>query len=41
MYRRAFGLALGHMRRAVELNPNNQRNVADMALVLGYVGEAQ
>ena len=39
--RRAFELALQHMRRAVELNPNNQWNVADMALVLGYVGQAQ
>jgi len=39
--RRAFELALGHMRRAVELNPNNQWNVADMALVLGYAGRPE
>ena len=41
LWRRAFELALKHMRRAVELNPNNQWNVADMALVLGYAGEAE
>jgi TolB-like protein/DNA-binding winged helix-turn-helix (wHTH) protein len=41
LWRRAFELALQHMRRAVELNPNNQWNVADMALVLGYAGEAE
>lgn len=41
LWRRAFELALQHMRRAVELNPNNQWNVADMALVLGYVGQAE
>jgi len=41
LYRRAFEFAVQHMRRAVELNPNNQWNVADMALVLGYAGEAE
>jgi adenylate cyclase len=41
MQRRAFELAVKQMRRAVELNPNNQWNMADMALVLGYVGEAE
>ena len=41
LWRRAFELALQHMRRAVELNPNNQWNMADMALVLGYAGEAE
>lgn len=41
LWRRSFALALQHMRRAVELNPNNQWNAADMALVLGYVGQAQ
>jgi serine/threonine protein kinase len=41
MYRRAFEPALQHMRRAVELNPNNQWNLADMAYVLGYAGEAE
>ena len=38
LQRRAFELALVHMRRAVELNPNNQWNVADMAIVLGICG---
>jgi serine/threonine protein kinase/Tfp pilus assembly protein PilF len=41
MYRRAFEPALQHMRRSVELNPNNQWNLADMAYVLGYAGEAE
>jgi TolB-like protein len=41
LYRRAFEPALQHMRRAVELNPNNQWNLADMAFVLGYAGEAE
>jgi serine/threonine protein kinase/Tfp pilus assembly protein PilF len=41
MYRRAFEPALQHMRRSVELNPNNQWNLADMADVLGYAGEAE
>ena len=40
MYRRAFEPALRHMRRSVELNPNNQWNLADMGYVLGYAGEA-
>jgi adenylate cyclase len=39
--RHAFEFAVQHMRRAVELNPNNQWNVADMAFVLGYAGEAE
>ena len=41
MYRRAFEPALQHMRRAVELNPNNQWNMADMGYVLGFAGEAE
>jgi TolB-like protein len=41
LQRRAFELALVHMRRAVELNPNNQWNLADMALVLVYAGQAE
>ena len=41
LWRRAFELALQHMRRAVELNPNNQWNAADMALVLAYAGQAE
>ena len=41
LWRRLFPLALEHMRRAVELNPNNQWNTADMGLVLGYAGQAE
>ena len=37
--RRSFDLALQHMQRAVELNPNNQWNAADMGLVLTYTGQ--
>ena len=39
--RRSFDLALQHMQRAVELNPNNQWNAADMGLVLTYTGRAE
>lgn len=39
--RRAFELALEHMRRAVELNPTNQWNAADMASVLAHAGQAE
>jgi serine/threonine protein kinase len=41
MYRRAFEPALQHMRRSLDLNPNNQWNLADMAYVLGYAGDAE
>ena len=41
MHRRSFQLALQHMQRSVELNPNNQWNVADMGLVLTYIGRAE
>ena len=41
MYRRSYELALQHMRRAVELNPNNAWNMADMGLVLTYAGHAE
>jgi TolB-like protein/DNA-binding winged helix-turn-helix (wHTH) protein len=41
LQRRAFEPALQHMRRAVELNPNNQWNVADIAIVLAYAGQAE
>lgn len=40
LYRRSFELALLHMRRAVEINPNNPWNRADMGLVLTYAGSA-
>ena len=39
--RRPFDLAIEHMQRRVELNPNNQWNVADMGLVLTYIGRAE
>jgi TolB-like protein/DNA-binding winged helix-turn-helix (wHTH) protein len=41
LYRRGFEFALQHMKRAVELNPNNQWNMADMASLLQYAGEAE
>jgi len=41
LYRRSYELALLHMRRSVELNPNNAWNRADMGLVLTYAGPAQ
>jgi len=41
LLRRAFELALQHMRRAVAINPNNQWNMADMAIVLAYSGQAE
>ena len=40
LYRRQFDRALEHMQRSVALNPNNQWNVADMGLILVYVGRA-
>jgi TolB-like protein len=39
--RRMFELALQHMRRAVEINPTNQWNQADMAFVMVYAGQAE
>ena len=41
LFRRAFEPALQHIRRAVELNPNNQWNLADMGFMLSYAGEAE
>ncbi len=41
LLRRSFDLALQHMRRAVEMNPNNQWNAADMGIVLIHVGQAE
>jgi TolB-like protein/tetratricopeptide (TPR) repeat protein len=41
LFRREFESALQHVGRAVELNPNNQWNLANMAYVLGYLGEAE
>lgn len=41
LYRRSFELALQHMRRSVEINPNNPWNRADMGLILTYSGPAE
>jgi adenylate cyclase len=41
MQRRSFDVALQYSRRAVELNPNNQWNAADLGSVLVYVGEPE
>jgi TolB-like protein/tetratricopeptide (TPR) repeat protein len=41
MSRRSYELALQHMRRAVEINPTNQWNQADMAVVMLYAGQAE
>ena len=41
LQRRMFELALQHMRRAVEINPNNQWNQADMAYVMVFAGQAE
>ncbi|MFO1392164.1 MAG: TIR domain-containing protein [Steroidobacteraceae bacterium] len=41
LYRRSYELALQHMRRSVELNPNNAWNRADLGLVLTYAGPAE
>lgn len=41
LYRRAFEMALQHMRRSVEINPNNQWNAADMGLALAYLGQPE
>ena len=40
LYRRSFERSVQHMQRSVEINPNNQWNVADMGQVLTYVGRA-
>jgi len=41
LYRRSFDLAVQHMRRSLEINPNNQWNMADMGLILLYVDQAE
>lgn len=40
LLQRSFDLALQHMQRAIELNPGNQWNVADMGFVLTHLGRA-
>ena len=41
LLRRSFEPALQYMRRAIEINPNNQWNTADMGITLTFVGEAE
>ena len=41
LLRRSFDLAQQYMRRAVEINPNNQWNRADLGIVLIYVGQSE
>jgi TolB-like protein/tetratricopeptide (TPR) repeat protein len=41
MQRRSFDVAVQYSRRAVELNPNNQWNAADLGSLLVYVGEPE
>jgi TolB-like protein len=41
LLRRSFDLAMQHMRRAIEMNPSNQWNAADMGCILLYVGQAE
>ena len=41
LWRRSFDLALQHMRRAVEMNPNNQWNAGDMGCTLVDVGQPE
>jgi TolB-like protein len=39
--RRSFDLAVQYGRRAVEINPNNQWNAADLGSILSYVGQSE
>jgi TolB-like protein/tetratricopeptide (TPR) repeat protein len=39
LMRRSFEMSLQHMRRAIEINPSNQWNNADMGAILVYLGE--
>jgi TolB-like protein len=41
LYRRYFDLALQHMQRALDINPANQWNTADMGCILPYLGRAE
>jgi len=41
LLRRSFDLALQHMTRAVEINPTNQWNAADMGCLLPALGRAE
>jgi tetratricopeptide (TPR) repeat protein len=41
VYRRQFDLAVQYSRRAVEINPNNQWNAADLGAMLARAGESE
>jgi TolB-like protein/tetratricopeptide (TPR) repeat protein len=41
LLRRSFDLAVQYARRAVEINPNNQWNAADLGCILLYVGQSE
>ena len=41
LLRRSFDLAVQYGRRAIDINPNNQWNAADLGCVLLYVGESE
>jgi len=41
MLRRSFDLAQQHARRAVEINPTNQWNMADMGIIQLYLGKPE
>jgi len=41
LLRRSFDLALQHMNRAVQINPTNQWNAADMGSLLSALGRAE
>ena len=41
LLRRSFDLALQYAQRAIEINPSNQWNTADMGLYLTYLGQAE
>ena len=41
LLRGEFDLALQHVRRAIAINPGNQWNMADMGLVLVYLGQPE
>jgi TolB-like protein len=41
LFRRSYDIAIQYVQRAVEINPNNQWNAADMGIVLIYVDQAE
>jgi tetratricopeptide (TPR) repeat protein len=41
MFRRSFDVALQHLRRALEINPSNQWNTADMGVLLTHMEQPE